>query len=291
MNITGNATGSTKLAGVVGWPIDHSLSPKLHGFWIGEYQLDAAYIPMAVRREDFSSVINGLRLAGFEGVNVTVPHKEAAFAMADYHNATAEITGAANLLLFRKNGIEANNTDQAGLASTLIENLGNEAIKGRPVAIWGAGGMARAAVCALSDLGAQEIRILNRDKTRAASLVAALAPKTAASLSPMGFDDWEKAGRDASLLVNATSAGMKGTASIDLPLDVLPDTTAVFDAVYNPLETPLLRRAKSRGLRTVDGLGMLMHQAVPSFAAFFGIEPKVTKALRGAMEEALRHGR
>ena len=285
-----NVTGSAKLAGVIGWPIAHSLSPRLHGHWIEECRIDAAYVPMAVRREDFAIVINGLRLAGFQGVNITVPHKEAAFALADCCDGAAEIAGAANLLLFGKNSIEACNTDVVGLTATLIEGLGKGAFKGRPAVIWGAGGMARAAVCALSDLGASEIRILNRDKARAVSLAAALASRTAAKLMCMGFEDWGQAGRDASLLVNATSAGMKGAAPLDLPLDVLPAAAAVFDAVYNPLETPLLVRAKAQGLRTVDGLGMLMHQAVPSFAAFFGIEPKITAALRGAMEEALRHG-
>lgn len=283
-------TGSAKLAGVVGWPIAHSLSPRLHGYWIEEYRIDAAYVPLAVRREDFAAVIDGLRLAGFQGVNVTVPHKEAAFALASRCDAAAGIAGAANLLLFGKNGIAACNTDGAGFTAVLIEGLGDGIVKGRPAAIWGAGGMARAAVCALSDLGASEIRILSRDKARAANLAAALACRTAAKLVCMGFEDWDQAGKDASLLVNATSAGMKGAASLDLPLDVLPADAAVFDAVYNPLETPLLARAKARGLRTVDGLGMLMHQAVPSFAAFFGIEPKITAALRDAMEEALRHG-
>ena len=285
-----NVTGSAKLAGVVGWPIAHSLSPRLHGHWIEEYRIDAAYVAMAVRREDFAIVIKGLRLAGFQGVNVTVPHKEAAFALADCRDGAAEIAGAANLLLFGRNCIEARNTDAVGLVATLIEELGKDAVKGRPVAIWGAGGMARAAVCALSELGASEIRILNRDKTRAANLAAALASGTAAKLTCMGFEDWEWAGRDASLLVNATSAGMKGAAPLDLPLDVLPAAAAVFDAVYNPLKTPLLVCAKAQGLRTVDGLGMLMHQAVPSFAAFFGIEPKITAVLRNAMEEALCHG-
>jgi len=283
-------TGSAKLAGVVGWPIAHSLSPRLHGYWLEEYRIDAAYVPMAVRREDFAAVIDGLRLAGFQGVNVTVPHKEAAFALANRCDAAAKIAGAANLLLFGKNGIEACNTDGAGFAAALIEGLGDGVIKGRPVVIWGAGGMARAAICALSDLGASEIRILNRDKARAESLAAALASKTTAKLSCASFDDWERAGGDASLLINATSAGMKGAASLDLPLDVLTADAVVFDAVYNPQETVLLARAKVRGLRTVDGLGMLMHQAVPSFAAFFGIEPKITAALRSAMEEALRHG-
>jgi shikimate dehydrogenase len=286
MNITGNA----KLAGIVGWPVGHSMSPMLHGFWIEEYGIDAAYVPLAVRKEDFATAMNGLRLAGFRGVNVTVPHKEAAFALADCCNATAETAGAAKLLLFGDSGVEARNTDAAGLAASLNASLGSGALAGSPAVIWGAGGMARAAVCALSDLGVSEIRILNRDRTRAESLATALAPRTKARLVCAGFEDWGRAGKDAALLVNATSTGMKGVPPLALPLDVLPVSAAVFDAVYNPLETRLLAEAKARGLRTIDGLGMLIHQAVPAFAAFFGVEPKITAALRSVLEEALGRG-
>ena len=283
-------TGRAKLAGVVGWPIAHSLSPKLHGCWIEEYGIDAAYVPLAVRREDFAAALNGLRLAGFRGLNVTVPHKEAAFALADRCDSAAEIAGAANLLLFGEDGIEARNTDAAGLRASLDESLGAGALKGRPAVIWGAGGMARAAVCALAELGVSEIRILNRNPARAKN-TAALASRTAAKLVCAGLEDWGRAGRDAGLLVNATSAGMNGMSSLDLPLEVLPGGAAVFDAVYNPLETRLLAQARARGLRTVDGLGMLMHQGVPAFAAFFGVEPKITPALRRVLEEALGGGR
>ena len=285
-----NITGSAKLAGIVGWPIAHSMSPRLHGHWIEEYGLDAAYVPLAVRREDFAAAINGLKLAGFRGVNVTVPHKEAAFALADRCDAAAEIAGAANLLLFGEKGIEARNTDAAGLSAALLENVRANSFKGRPAVIWGAGGMARAAVCALADLGVAEIRILNRNKARAESLAAALTPKVAARLVSAGFEDWSRAGKDAALLVNATSAGMKSVPSLALPLGVLPASAAVFDAVYNPLETGLLAAARARGLRAIDGLGMLMHQAVPAFAAFFGVEPKLTAALRSVLEEALGRG-
>jgi shikimate dehydrogenase len=286
-----NITGSAKLAGVVGWPIAHSLSPRLHGYWIEECGIDAAYVPLAVRREDFTAVMKGLRLAGFRGVNITVPHKEAAFALADRCDAAADIAGAANILLFEDDGVEARNTDAAGLTAALIESLGISAFKGRPAVILGAGGMARAAVCALSDLGASEIRILNRNKARAESLAAALASRTAAKLSCASFEGWDRAASDASLLVNATSAGMKAAPSLDLRLDVLPGDAAVFDSVYNPLETKLLVQAKARGLRAIDGLGMLMHQAASAFAAFFGVEPKITAELRSVLEEALGRGR
>ncbi|MDE2161663.1 MAG: shikimate dehydrogenase [Alphaproteobacteria bacterium] len=286
-----NITGAAKLAGVVGWPISHSLSPRLHGYWIREYSLDAAYVPLAIRKEDFAKAVNGLRLAGFKGVNVTIPHKEAAFALADRCDHAAEIAGAANLLLFGENGIEARNTDPAGLSASLREGMETNNLKGRNAAIWGAGGMARAACCALSDLGVSEIYILNRNVGRARSLAASVAPKIKARLVVMGFDDWVSVGKDVGLLVHATSAGMNATPSLDLPLDVLPKDVTVVDGVYSPLETGLLARARARGLNTVDGLGMLMHQAVQAFAAFYGVVPEVTAALRSMLEEALEHGR
>ncbi len=286
-----NITGAAKLAGVVGWPISHSLSPRLHGYWIREYSLDAAYVPLAIRKEDFAAALNGLRRAGFKGVNVTVPHKEAAFALADRCDHAAEVAGAANLLLFGEDGIEARNTDPTGLCASLREGMDASALKGAKAAIWGAGGMARAACCALSELGVSEIRILNRNLGRAQSLAASVAPKIKARLVPMGFDGWIGAGKDVALLVHATSAGMSGTPSVDLPLDPLPKDALVVDGVYNPLETGLLARARACGLKTIDGLGMLMHQAVPAFAAFYGVEPEVSAALRSMLEEALEHGR
>ncbi len=285
-----NITGSAKVAGIIGWPVAHSLSPLMHAYWLEKHDIDGAYVPLSVRQQDFAVVLNGLKLARFRGVNVTVPHKEAAFALADRSDRAAQGAGAANLLLFGMDGIEARNTDTDGLAASLRESLRAGAIEGRPVAIWGAGGFARAAICVLSDMGAAEIRILSRDKLRAGSLARALASGTAAKLVGLGFEDWRPAAKDVALLLNATSAGMK-EPSIDLPLGILPSTAAVVDVVYNPLETGLLARAKANGLRTIDGLGMLMHQAVPSFAAFFGVEPKVTAALRNILESALRHGR
>lgn len=283
-----NITGSAKLAGVIGWPIAHSLSPCMHNHWIDAYGIDAAYVPLPVRPQDFAVVANALKQAGFRGLNVTVPHKEAAFAIADHCDPTAQAAGAANLLIFTSDGIEARNTDTYGLAASLRESLGAEIVRGQAAAIWGAGGMARSAILALSGMGASEVRILNRNKTRAIDLAAELAPLTSAKLIGTGLDSWKDAVQHVTLLVNATSAGME-SPSLDLPLDVLPAKAAVFDAVYNPLETGLLKKAKKLGLTTVDGLGLLMHQAVPSFAAFYGIEAKVSPALRTLLEDALRN--
>lgn len=280
-----------RIAGVMGWPARQSLSPRLHGFWLREHAIDGAFVALPTRPEDFSTALRGLRLCGFRGVNVTVPHKEAAFAVAEWLDPVAVAAGAVNLLVFGANGrLEGFNTDAGGLSASLAEALGRDALRGRTAALLGAGGAARAAILALADMGAAEIRILNRDRGRAETLAGALAPRVKAKLSAMALDAWPKAAGGVALAVNATSAGMKGTPALDLSLDALPKEAVVCDVVYNPLETDLLRRARARGLRTVDGLGMLMHQAVPSFAAFYGVVPKVTPALRLELEKALADG-
>ena len=276
------------LAGIIGWPVSQSLSPSLHGYWLNELGVDAAYIPLPVRPADFSTVVSALMKSGFKGVNVTLPHKEAAFAIAHDCDPAALICGAANLLIFHGNGrIEGRNSDIAGLTATLREHLGGQ-LRGRAAAILGAGGAARAAVLALHELGATEVRIVNRSRARAEQLAAGLAQ----SQKVLVFErsDWPLAAKGAALLVQTTSAGMNGAPSLDLDLDPLPKSAWICDIVYNPLETAFLKRAKQAGFKTIDGLGMLMHQAVPAFEAFFGTTPKVTPALRRHLEEALRGG-
>ncbi len=281
---------STRLAGVIGWPVAHSLSPRLHGFWLRSCGIDGAYVPLPVRREDFARVIEGLMKAGFAGVNVTVPHKEAAFALSSDLDAAAEAAGAVNLLIFGEGGrIEGRNTDIAGLRDSLVAELGPEALRGKIVVLLGAGGAARGAALALAELGAREIRIVNRTQSRAQALAQNLGGKTFAQLVPVLWSDWAKAASGAALLVNATSAGLEGKAPLDLPLAALPKDAAVCDLVYRPLRTALLEAAAARGHRVIDGLGMLMHQAAPSFAAFFGVTPEVTPALRAELEQALGH--
>jgi shikimate dehydrogenase len=287
-----SASGAAKLAGIVGWPVAQSFSPRLHGYWLNELGIDGLYFPLPVRPEDLSIVIRGVMKAGLKGVNVTIPHKEAAFALCHDCNLAAKIAGAANLLIFHDDGrIEGRNTDAAGFAGSLREHLGNDALRGKPVVVLGAGGAARAVAVALHDLGAGEIRIVNRNRTRAEQLGAALSPHIAPKIQIFEHADWAIAAKDAALAVNATSAGMKGARSLDVPLDVLPKDAWICDIVYNPLETDLLKRARKAGFRTIDGLGMLMHQGVPAFAAFYGGEAKVTPALRQYLEEALRGGK
>ena len=274
------------LAGVIGWPVTHSLSPVLHGHWLAEYGIDGAMVPLAARVEDFSAVIDGARRAGFRGVNVTVPHKQAAFALAHQVDGPALAAGAANLLVFHQDGILGRNTDALGLADSLRESIG--VLDGENVVLLGAGGAARGAILSLEMLGARHIHLLNRDPTRAKTLAASLSKQVRAPLEPGALSDWRKVAGDAALVVNSTSAGMGTNPPLDLDLSLLPATAAVCDIVYNPLETKLLKEARARGLKTVDGLGMLMHQAAPSFEAFFGVKPKVTPALRAALVKVLR---
>lgn len=279
-------TGAGKIAGVVGWPIRHSLSPTLHGYWLGELKVDGALVPLAIPREDFARTVLALRRAGFTGVNVTVPHKEAAFALADVTDAAAEMAGAANLLIFHADGrIEGRNTDAVGLRESLREEMGS--LQGKTVVLLGAGGAARGAVLALDALKVGRIHLLNRSTAKAAQLAMALKKAVGSDIQPGALEDWANVAGHADLIVNSTSAGMTGHPPLDLDMSLLRKDGVVLDIVYNPLETPLLKAAKAQGLKTIDGLGMLMHQAAPSFEAFFGVTPKVTPGLRAHLEKAL----
>ena len=279
-------TGKAKLAGIIGWPVSHSLSPVLHGHWLDAYGIDGAMVPLAARREDFAALIDGVRRAGFIGVNVTVPHKEAAFAIAHKVDAAAQAAGAANLLIFHGQKIEGRNTDSIGLAESLRESIGP--LNGKSVVLLGAGGAARGAILALEMLGAGRIYLLNRDSHRAKTLASSLAPQVKAPVTPGGLDDWNRRAGDVALVVNSTSAGMGSNPPLAIDLSVLPKSAMVCDIVYNPLETQLLKDAAAAGHKTIDGLGMLMHQAAPSFEAFFGVKPEVTPGLRAALEKVLR---
>ncbi|MEJ0027774.1 MAG: shikimate dehydrogenase [Rhizomicrobium sp.] len=282
-------TGAGRVAGIMGWPVAQAFSPRLHGFWLREMDIDGALVPLAVKPEDFSLAVRGIMAAGFRGASVTIPHKEAAFALCHDCDLAAKAAGAVNLLIFHEGGrIEGRNTDATGLTASLREDLGADCVRGKSAVLLGAGGAARAAAVALHDLGAAEIRILNRGRSRADQLAAALSPQLAPKLVVFDMADWPQAAAGVALVVHTTSAGMKGAPSLDIDLSVLPRDAALCDIVYNPLETSLIARARARGLRTADGLGMLMHQGVPAFEAFFGVRPAVTPALRAYLEEALR---
>jgi shikimate dehydrogenase len=276
-----------KRAGVIGWPVAHSLSPLLHGYWLQQYGIAGAYEKIPAAPEDFIAAIARLRGEGFAGVNVTVPHKEAAFALANDNDAAGKLAGAANLLVFHDDHIEGRNTDSYGLMASLREQIGM--LAGGDVVLLGAGGAARGVLIALDQLGAGTIHLLNRDPRRAEGLAAALAPRLNTKVTAGALSGWKKAASGAALLVNSTSAGMGGNPPLDLDLSCLPQAAAVCDIVYHPLETPLLREAKARGHQTVDGLGMLMHQAAPSFEAFFGAWPEVTQGLRDCLVKELQN--
>jgi shikimate dehydrogenase len=265
-------TGSTLLAGVAGWPVAHSRSPRLHGFWLQRHGIDGAYVPLPIRPEHFATAVHGLRAAGFRGMNVTQPHKLAAFAVCDVVDDTARRAGAVNTIVFAEDGIRGSNTDGSGFIAHLRAS-GVDPAAG-PALLLGAGGGARAVAAALLDQGVR-VTIANRGAASAAAL--------AADLPGLAVIDWAERNRaiaDHSLLVNATSLGMKGHPPLELDLDRAAPGLAVADIVYVPLQTPLLAAARARGLRAVDGLGMLLHQAVVGFAAWFGVTPVVDDALR-----------
>ncbi len=271
-------SGKAIVAGVAGWPVGHSRSPRLHGHWLRRYGVDGLYAPFPVAPEKFELAVRGLAGAGLAGLNVTVPHKEAACGLCDRLDETARRLGAANTLIFGPEGaIEGRNTDAFGFAENLKAGAG--AVTGGTAVVLGAGGAARAVVLALQSLGYGPIRLVNRTASRAEAVADALGP----AIETVPWAERAGALDGAALLVNATSLGMTGQPALDLPLDDLPAEATVNDIVYAPLETPLLAAARRRGCRTVDGLGMLLHQGRPGFHAWFGVDPAVDEDLRRAV--------
>ncbi len=269
-----------RLAGVIGWPIHHSRSPRLHGYWLRRHGIVGAYVPMAVEPGRLEAALRGLAALGFAGCNVTIPHKEEALRLVDTRDPLAERIGAVNLIVVRPDGsLHGRNADVEGYASSLRAAIPAWRAAAGPAVVIGAGGGARAVVAALVAEGAPEIRLLNRSPARAAALAAALG----AGVRPLPWEDRAAALAGAALLVNTTSQGMTGQPALDLSLAALPVTGVVSDIVYNPLETPLLAAARARGNPVVDGLGMLLHQGRPAFEAWFGVCPEVTEDLRREM--------
>jgi len=268
------------LAGVIGHPIAHSKSPQLHGHWLKSYGLAGHYIPMDVTQEDLKTVLRALPKAGFVGANVTVPHKEAALRLADHVSDRAALIGAANTLVFQDDGaIHADNTDGYGFMQNLRSGASDWNPKDGPAVVFGAGGASRAVLQGLLEAGVPEILLTNRTRARADQLQEEFGPR-------ITVIDWVQAGNvieNAELVVNTTSLGMTGQPELRVPLDGLQAGAVVTDLVYAPLQTPLLKTAEEAGCTTVDGLGMLLHQAVPGFERWFGIRPDVTADLRAAV--------
>ena len=271
------------LAGVIGSPIAHSKSPILHGHWLQTYGIRGYYIPIDIAGEDLETVLRALPKAGFVGCNVTIPHKESVLAIADVVSDRAALIGAANTLIFRPDGkIHADNTDGYGFIANLRDGAPGWKPGAGPAAVIGAGGAARAIVASLLEVGCPEIRISNRTRARAENLRTEFGARIVVY-------DWVQAGNmleGAATVVNTSSLGMAGKADFRVPLDALSSDAVVTDIVYTPLRTHLLQEAEAMGCVTVDGLGMLLHQAVPGFERWFGRRPEVTQDLRDAVLNA-----
>jgi shikimate dehydrogenase len=263
-------TGATAVAGIVGHPVRHSISPILHNAWLEAAGLDGVYVPFAPSPDGFVRLAEGFRGGAVRGLNVTLPFKEAALAIADRASERARMAGAANLLLFEDGGtIAADNTDGLGLLAAFAEQAPDFSIAEACIAILGAGGGARGAAAALILAGAGEVRLINRTRERAETIAAELGGQVRA----FAWDEMDEALVGAGALVNATSLGLEGGDPLDIDLSCLPSGAPVMDMVYRPLVTPLLVQARKLGHPAIDGLAMLIGQAVPSYRAFFGGEP------------------
>lgn len=265
---------------VVGHPIAHSRSPLLHGHWLKEMGLPGSYERIDVTPQDFAAFLTGLEQQGFVGGNVTIPHKQAAFAAVARRDAAAEAIGAVNTLWFEDSVLCGGNTDAYGFSAHMDASAPGWADIEQAVVL-GAGGAARAILFALVERKVPRIHLVNRTLERARELADRFGP----AIHPVAWEELPAALPGSGLLVNTTSLGMTGQTSLDMDLSALPRQATVSDIVYVPLTTPLLHAAAARGLRTVDGLGMLLHQAVPGFERWFGCRPSVTPALRRIVEQ------
>lgn len=273
-------SGKARLAGVMGWPVEHSLSPRLHGYWLEQHGIDGAYVPLAVAPNDLPTALTALPALGFRGVNLTLPHKEQALNLCREVDDLARRIGAVNTIVVRDGGLFGSNSDAFGFLENLKGGAPDWRAEAAPAVVLGAGGASRAVVVALADAGVPEVRLVNRTRERAEALAAALGPLVDGALSVYGWDRREAALAEAGLVVNTTTLGMAGQPPLDLDLGALPVEAVVTDIVYTPLLTPLLQAARTRGNPLVDGLGMLLHQARPGFEAWYGVRPEVTPGLR-----------
>ncbi len=269
-------SGAARLACVMGWPVAHSRSPRLHGYWLRQHEIDGAYVPLAVRPKNLPQALSALSVLGFAGCNLTIPHKEAALGLVGEVTPRAARIGAINTVTVKQDGtLLGDNTDAYGF----MENLRSKAPEFNPAAgpavVLGSGGAARAVCAGLIEAGARQIYLLNRAQERA----EIIARNMGTVLCPEPWSGRNAVLAGASLVVNTTSLGMSGQPALDIDLALLPPEAVVNDLVYSPLTTALLGAAAARGNLTVGGLGMLLHQARPGFAAWFGVEPDVTPEL------------
>ncbi len=273
-------SGAAKLAGVIGWPVAHSLSPRLHNHWLSELGIDGAYVPLAVAPEALGEAVRALPKLRFRGCNVTIPHKEAVMQYLDEIDPVARSIGAVNTVIVRDGKLVGTNTDAYGFMENLRHSVTNIAPYLERVVIYGAGGAARAVIYGLIEAGAKQMTIINRSAERARALAKHLAPFPIAILAASDVHGIAAAEAQATLLVNTTSLGLKDNQESPSMLEHVDRGALVVDIIYTPLLTPFIARAQAHGNRTVDGLGMLIHQAVPGFEAWFGATPAVTQAVR-----------
>jgi len=272
------------LAGVMGWPVMHSRSPMLHNYWFQRYGVAGTYVPLAIKPEGLPAALRALSPLGFAGTNLTIPHKEHALKIVDDVDATAKRMGAISCVVVRPDAsLAGTNNDGYGFIHSILQQAPDWRADAGPIVVIGAGGGARAVVYSLAERGAREIRLLNRTLARA----QALQNEFGGPIKALPWEERHAALADAAMLVNTTSQGMVGNPPLELSLDRLPTSALVTDIVYIPLETPLLAEARKRGNRTVDGLGMLLHQARPAWKAWFGIDTEVTPELRKLVEATL----
>ncbi len=273
-----------KRACVIGWPIEHSRSPLIHGHWLQRYGIAGSYEKLPVEPERLADFVRGMRAGGFSGGNFTVPHKQALYALADERDASAVAVGAANTLWFDGTRLCVANTDTYGFMTALSEAAPDWQLRDAPVTVIGAGGAARAIVHGFLAAGAPAVRIVNRSRERADQIEAQFGR----AVQAFDWSEQAQALSGGSVIVNTTTLGMAGQPTLSLDLTALGERAVVADIVYVPLITPLLAAAAARGLRTVDGLGMLLHQAVPGFERWFGQRPAVTRELRQLIEADIR---
>jgi shikimate dehydrogenase len=275
------------LAGVMGWPVMHSRSPLMHNYWLRSHALAGTYVPLAIQPGGLAAALRALHPLGFAGCNLTIPHKQQAMSIVDEVDAVAKRIGAISCVIVRPDGsLAGTNNDWFGFIHNLKQEEPGWRADAGPVVVLGAGGGSRAVCYGLMQEGAKEIRLVNRTFTRA----KALADEFGEPLKAIPWDERHDVLKGAAMVVNATSQGMTGQPALDIRLDQLSKTALAADIIYIPLETPFLAAARARGNRTVNGLGMLLHQGRPAWKAWFGIEPAVTAELRAIMEKSIRDG-
>jgi shikimate dehydrogenase len=273
------------LAGVMGWPVMHSRSPMLHNHWFKQHGLAGTYVPLAIRPEGLAAALRALHSLGFAGCNLTIPHKQEAMKIVDEVDALAKAIGAISCVVVGPDGsLSGTNNDCYGFIHNLKQEQPGWRADAGPAVVIGAGGGSRAVCYGLAQEGAKEIRLLNRNLVRAQGVADAFGSPVRA----LPWEDRHAALEGAALVVNTTSCGMVGQPALDIRLDKLPKTALAADIIYIPLETPFLAAARARGNRTVNGLGMLLHQGRPAWKAWFGIEPAVTAELRALAEKSIR---